>query len=142
MLGLRTAWKEDAGCSAAELVYGTDLHLPGEMFEAPRTDTLPPGFLHDLQETMRNVQPPPTAYHGSRSAYKPTNLGHTGWVYVRRDGYRSPLQRPFTGPFKVIQPGDKFFRVIVNGKEENISVDRLKTAYKDDDVITHLNNAA
>ena len=140
MLGLRTALREDAGCSPAELVYGTDLHLPGEMFETPRTDALPPGYLQDLKETMRNVLPPPTAYHGTRSTYSPTNLGHTGWVYVRSDGHRTPLQRPFTGPFKVIETGSKFFRIDIKGKEEHVSVDRLKTAYKDNDIFTHLNN--
>ena len=35
MLGLRTAFKEDLGCSSAELVYGTHLRLPWGFFEAP-----------------------------------------------------------------------------------------------------------
>ena len=30
LLGIRTAVKEDIGCSMAELVYGTSLRLPGE----------------------------------------------------------------------------------------------------------------
>ena len=34
MLGIRTAWREDINCSPAQLVYGTDLHLPGAFFEA------------------------------------------------------------------------------------------------------------
>nr|XP_054924960.1 protein NYNRIN-like [Dermacentor andersoni] len=32
LLGIRTAVKTDIGCSAAELVYGTTLRLPGEFF--------------------------------------------------------------------------------------------------------------
>ena len=32
LLGIRTAVKEDIGCSTAELVYGTTLRLPGEFF--------------------------------------------------------------------------------------------------------------
>ena len=32
LLGICTALKQDLGCSAAELVYGTTLHIPGEFF--------------------------------------------------------------------------------------------------------------
>ena len=136
MLGIRTAWREDADCSPAELVYGSTLHLPGEFFQAPRTSNLQPGFLHNLQETMRNIQPPSPQYHGMQPTYRPVNVGDTGWVYIRRDGHRKPLQQPYTGPFKVIEKGDKFFRVDVNGKEEHITIDRLKTAYRDQDMMS------
>ena len=37
MLGIRTALKDDLQCTAAELVYGTTLRLPGEFFEAHST---------------------------------------------------------------------------------------------------------
>lgn len=129
MLGIRTAWREDAECSPAELVYGTSLHLPGEFFEAPRISSLPPGFLHDLQTNMRSIQPPQPQYHGSTPTHYPTNLGSTGWVYVRCDSHRGPLQRPYTGPFRVIEKGEKSYKVCVNGKEEHVTVDRLKPAY-------------
>ena len=32
LLGIRTSLKQDLGCTAAELVYGTSLRLPGEFF--------------------------------------------------------------------------------------------------------------
>jgi len=136
LLGMRTAWREDTHCSPADLVYGTALHLPGEFFEAPRTSTLPPGFLRDLQESMHSVHPTQTRYHGSRSTYYPKNLGGTGWVYIRRDSHRGPLQRPYTGPFRVIEESDKYFKVNVNGKEEYVTVDRLKTAHRADDIMS------
>ena len=131
LLGIRTAWREDVNCSPAELVYGTALHIPGEFFETSRSSELAPGFLRDLQEMMRNLQPSQPEYHGSKQTYLPANLGSTGWVYVRQDSHRGPLQRPYTGPFRVIESGEKFFIVEMNGKEEHISVDRLKTAHMD-----------
>ena len=70
MLGIRTAWREDINCSPAQLVYGTDLHLPGEFFEAQRTSTIPPGFLHELQETMRNIQPTPMTYYDKQPTHR------------------------------------------------------------------------
>ncbi|XP_029162661.1 uncharacterized protein LOC114934194 [Nylanderia fulva] len=51
MLGLRNALKEDIGTSAAELVYGTQLRIPGEYFsqEEPSQDPFP--FLEKLRQT-------------------------------------------------------------------------------------------
>ena len=31
------------------------------------------------------------------------------YVYVRRDGTKGSLQRPYTGPYAVLTPGDKTF---------------------------------
>jgi len=132
MLGIRTAWREDVGCSPADLVYGTGLHLPGELFEAPRTTTLAPGFLRDLQETMRALVPPQPKYHGKQPTRLPSSLGHTGYVYVRQDCHRGPLQRPYAGPFRVVEKESKYFVVEINGRLDKISVDRLKTAYSAD----------
>ena len=33
-LGIRSSWRVDPGCSPAELVYGSTLRLPGELFSA------------------------------------------------------------------------------------------------------------
>ena len=41
---------------------------------------------------------------------------------------KKPLQRPYNGPYKVLETGDKFFKILVNGKTEVISIDRLKAA--------------
>ena len=40
LLGIRSVLKEDLHCTAAELVYSTTLHLPGEFFNSTgHTDT-------------------------------------------------------------------------------------------------------
>ncbi len=41
LLGVRSALKEDLGCTAAELVYGAPLRLPGEFF-TPCPDSASP----------------------------------------------------------------------------------------------------
>ena len=138
LLGIRTAWREDTECSPADLVYGTSLHLPGELFEAPRTSILAPGFLRDLQETMHKTQPTPPHYHGQRSSQQPRQLGHTGFVYVRQDGHKGPLQCPYTGPFRVTKTSDKYFEIDKSGKIERVTVDRLKTAYSGDTLYSAL----
>ena len=51
------------------------------------------------------------------------------YVYVRRDGTKGSLQRPNTGPYAVLTPGDKTFLLDIGGHTERISVDRLKPAF-------------
>ena len=58
LLGIRTSLKEDLGSTAAELVYGTSLRLPGEFF-VPQTDgnTDPATYAAQLKSNMRAHQP-------------------------------------------------------------------------------------
>ncbi|XP_011258800.2 uncharacterized protein LOC105252873 [Camponotus floridanus] len=58
LLGLRASVKEDLKTSAAELVYGTPIRLPGEFFidEDPPED--PQIFIEKLRERMHAVKRP------------------------------------------------------------------------------------
>ena len=44
-----------------------------------------------------------------------------------------PLQRPWEGPFEVIESGPKTFKVDIGGRREIITIDRLKLAHLDVD---------
>lgn len=130
LLGLRTAWKEGPGCSSADLVYGTGLSIPGEFLPEPDRLTTPSStFVADLQRRMRNILPPPALHHTLPDTSVPSNLAATGFVFVRVDSHKSPLQRPYRGPFRVLATGDKFFTLDIDGKPDTVSVDRLKVAY-------------
>ena len=130
LLGIRTAWREDPDCSASDLVYGTSLRIPGEFLpHEPRNLRVSSEFLRQLQDNMRTVLPPAHEFHGSHSTYKPDNLASTGYVYVRHDAHCSPLQRPYDGPFKILEAHDKYYVLDVNGRHDSVSIDRLKTAY-------------
>ena len=56
------------------------------------------------------------------------------YVFIRRDGYKTPLQQQYIGPFRVLQHGEKIFKINYGGKPESISVDRLKPAHTDSEV--------
>ncbi|CAB4039476.1 Transposon Ty3-G Gag-Pol poly, partial [Paramuricea clavata] len=45
------------------------------------------------------------------------------------DEVKSPLQRPYDGPFLVIQRNDKFFTLNKNGCRDTVSIDRFKPAF-------------
>ena len=42
-----------------------------------------------------------------------------------------PLQRPYDGPFPVLDRHDKYFRIALPGHNDTVSIDRLKPAYLD-----------
>ena len=56
----------------------------------------------------------------------PARLLEAEYVYIRRGGTVPPLAPLYHGPYKVLAPGKKFFKVSLGGKPETVSVDRLK----------------
>ena len=63
-----------------------------------------------------------------RKIFIPDGLEKTKFVFIRTDSHRRPLQRPYTGPYKVIQRKHKVFQILINGKLDWVSIDRLKPA--------------
>ena len=59
LLGIRTAYKQDVMCTAAELVYGTTLRLPGEFFAPSHTNIQSPvadsTYASRLKEAIRSL---------------------------------------------------------------------------------------
>ena len=134
LLGIRTAIKADLGCSAAELVYGTGITLPAQFVTPtkPETDIDPANYVHRLKRLMQQACPTPTRKQQATS-YNPPDLPSSSHVFVRQDAVRKPLQPPYRGPFPVLHRTSKFFTIDINGKRENVSVDRLKPAFMESD---------
>jgi len=133
LLGIRTAPKEDLKSSSAELVYGSPLTVPGDFIATPTSTPQPSTFLPQLREKVQSFTPVPTSQHGSHTPSIPRNLLSSAYVFIRRDSHRSPLDRPYEGPFQVINSGPKVFVIDRGGKAETVSIDRLKPAHLDMD---------
>ena len=130
LLGLRTSWRLEPDCSPAELVYGQALTVPGQFLASPDKQVAPTSsFLKNLQDTVRNLAPAPTVRHGQHPVQVPASLFDAEYVFVRKDGYKQPLTRPYAGPYKVIKSGQKFFTLDLDGKQDKVSTDRLKRAH-------------
>ena len=131
LLGIRSSWREDLKCSAADLVYGTSLRLPGQFFPAEKQveDKVLPQFLTDLQVQMRKVLPTPTAHHTIPKSYVPQSLINATHVYLRHDSSRTPLAKPYDGPFPVVEMFPKYAIILKNGVECKVSLDRTKPAF-------------
>jgi hypothetical protein len=60
------------------------------------------------------------------AAKPPAALLQASHVYVRRGGTLPPLTPLYVGPYEVLERADKHFRLAVGGREETVSIDRLK----------------
>ena len=126
LLGIRATLKDDLKCSAAELVYGTTLHLPGEFFATGSVSPCDPSaYVAQLKSTMQALRPSLPRQNQGHKVYIPPNLMTSTHVFVRQP----PLHRPYDGPFKVLLCTDKYFTLDINGRKEVITVDRLKSAF-------------
>ena len=128
LLGIRSTVKEDLSCSPAELVFGTTLRLPGQFVAAERTEVDPSDYVSRLRQHMASCHFTHTrAKQGS--IHVPKDLFTCSHVFVRVDSVRRPLQQPYKGPYKVLKRNDRFFTLDIDGKRDQINIDRLKVAY-------------
>ncbi|XP_018396284.1 PREDICTED: uncharacterized protein LOC108774631 [Cyphomyrmex costatus] len=129
LLGLRASYKSDIKSSAAEMVYGTILKLPGEYFTAEDPIGCPQIFIEKLRERIRMVRGPPTAHHTRKKTFLDKEMEDCTHVFVRVDRPRGPLELPYEGPFPIItRLSDFIYRINYKGHPEAINTDRLKPA--------------
>ena len=128
LLGVRSSFKEDLSCTSAELVYGTTLRLPGDFFSPLSSVEDPSSFVERLRRSMQKQRFLPSKWHGSTHSFVPAGLNSASHVFVRRDAHKPPLTRPYTGPFRVLDRGEKHFPLDISGRQVVVSIDRLKPA--------------
>lgn len=127
LLGIRATIKEDIDASAAEMVYGENLRLPGDLANLNSSENIDiPDFVKNLRDRMTQLLPTDTRVQKQVNIFTPKSLDDCKYVFVRTEGRRSKLDDPYKGPFEVIKKFRKFFVVDYNGKNTSISVDRLK----------------
>lgn len=130
LLSLRSNYKEDIKTSAAEMVYGTTLKLPGEYFASEDPIGCPQMFVEKLRKRMRQVRPTPTAHHVKNKVFIHKELEDCSHVFVRVDRPRKPLEQPYEGPFEVIDRLSEYlYKINYKGRPTQINIDRLKPAF-------------
>lgn len=131
LLGLRTVLKVDLGASTAELVYGEPLRLPAEFCTdqtQPRHAELP-YVLQAVREHMARLRPSAVSRHGTVSTFVHKDLRSCTHVMLRTDAVKSPLQPPYSGPYKVLSRNEHTMKIVMNGKNEVVSLERVKPAH-------------
>lgn len=131
LLGMRTAFKEDIQASSAELLYGETLRLPGDFLQPYEnmhtTDIM--NFTARLRTIIKNIRPQPASRHCERKIFVFKDLPAASHVYVRDDRVRGPLQPAYSGPYQVLEKGEKVYKLLIKGKEHTITIERIKPAY-------------
>ncbi|GFX89472.1 hypothetical protein TNCV_483071 [Trichonephila clavipes] len=129
LLGLRTALRPDTNHTIAQMVYGSNIRLPGEFFNPPSIQIDPETFVTTLQTFMDELKPTKYSPPKIQKIFVHKNLKSCTHVFVRVDRVRKALEPPYDGPFPVKERYEKYFILTIKNKPVNISVDRLKPAY-------------
>ncbi len=124
LLGLRAAPKEESGVSSAELVQGSPLVLPGQLLDTaePPADS----FVRQLREAPESQPRPPSYAQAASMANIPAALRTAQFVYVRRGQAAPPLTPIYQGPYPVVSRAPKAYTLDLGGRQEVVSIDRLK----------------
>ncbi|CAI5671405.1 unnamed protein product [Oreochromis niloticus] len=128
--------KEDLGVSPAELVLDQPLRVPGEFLPESPPPCFAPSVL-SLRPPRDSFSLPGPVHHCLPDTFVPRSLDSSQFVFVRHDAHRPPLRPLYDGPFRVIQPGRKHFLLDFGGRQETVSIDRLKPAHvlQDDQLV-------
>ena len=114
MLGLRAAWKEDLKATAAELVYGEPMRLPGQFLaETTNPKYTPDTLVSDLSKHFQKLRPTSPAKRGNKNTFIFQELKNAEYVFIRRGPQTDILQSPYEGPYQVIKRESKKFVVQV-----------------------------
>nr|CDS30805.1 gag pol polyprotein [Hymenolepis microstoma] len=127
---LHRARQEDLGCCPAELVLGTTIRLPGEMFanSQDRTPIDPSSYSARLKGHFRSILPTPTRLN-DRPTHIHKDLCTCPFVFARVDTVKKPLHPPYDGPYKVLKHEYKYFILVRYGAKDSVSIEQLKPAY-------------
>ena len=125
-LGIRVAWREEPGCSPAELVYGSSLRLPGEFVDQQNSRNTQPSedFLRHLQRVMHTSLPTPAIYHSKPSSYVPPHSCKANSSTYVLTGIRNRYSVPMMDHFALSQPATKLsFSTLTVDKKKFLSID-------------------
>ena len=139
LLSLRTAIRDDGQPSMSDIVYGTPLRLPIDLLyknDQPFLD--PSSYTERLQAFMQSIGPIKTRSPSSHSHIDP-NLLTCEYVFVRNNA-RTGLNPNYSGPFKVLKRSNKYYHVQFPNRTDTVTIDRLKAAHLQNDVLSNVHN--
>lgn len=129
LLGLRTCVKEKLNASPAEFLYGKTLRIPNEFLSFGVFKPNRQVFMEKFREHMKELQPIPVAHHNKAKPFCFKALHDCTHVFLRC-GNNKTLEKPYLGPFKIIERiNHKVFCIDYYGKNYRVNVERLKPAY-------------
>uniref|UniRef100_A0A0L8I9L6 Uncharacterized protein n=1 Tax=Octopus bimaculoides TaxID=37653 RepID=A0A0L8I9L6_OCTBM len=134
MLGICTTSKEELNTFSTEMVYGAIYGSGGVNFKRK--------VRHKCQKVSCATEKQcsllmPYFYVNAWSSI-PNDLHIAKFAFARRDARQKPPQLPYDGPYEVIHPVDKSFQLLIGGRQDMASIDRLKLAHLDVDGLVEI----
>ena len=131
LLGVRSAVKELLGRSAAEMIHGTTLRLPGEFTLKYTVDahTNLDNYSDKLRVAMSRLRLCPPCDIHQKNIFQYKEIDTCTHVFLRRIAIALPLTAPYDGPYKVIVRSGRVMKILIKGKVETVSLDRVKPAH-------------
>ncbi|XP_066969150.1 uncharacterized protein [Macrobrachium rosenbergii] len=129
LLGLRTAPRANGAPSAAEKTHGKPLVVPCELVTEDRYNP----SVQRLREIVGKFVPYKRTYTDRSATFTPPGLASTTHIFVRDNAVRPPLTRPYRGPFCVLEQNSKAFLLALHGRNDWVSIDRVKPALLEED---------
>ncbi len=138
LLGLRSVILPNLNASVSEMVNGSTIRLPYHFFNNTEANTTkdPFTFVERLKRQMDNIQPVPASNHQKQKIFIFKHLSTCSHAFVRKDGYKKPLQPNYDGPYEILKRDNKFFTLKIKNKDKVISIDRLKPCFELSDSIS------
>ena len=118
LLGDRSAVKELLSRSAAEMIYGTTLRLPGEFTEQYTADawTNLNNYSDKLRVAMSRLWLCPPRDTTQKDIFQYKELEACSHVFLRRFTIAPPLTALYDGPYEVISRSGRVMEILMKGK--------------------------
>ncbi|GFX25808.1 integrase catalytic domain-containing protein [Trichonephila clavipes] len=138
LLGLRASLKEDILCTPAELVFGTTIRLPGEMFDSSKPDDDVVNFVSKLKSHMQSLHPKPPKHHSKHPVFIHPGLLEATHVFLRRDmlqsvekisEHRDPFKKLLEMENDLFLKQKQFKSKTISFKSKTISFKSISTPY-------------
>lgn len=113
------AMEEEMHQSPAELVYGEDLRLPGQLV-APVPGGHFLAFRPSLQQAMANLQVILPRIYPSCPTHFPADLYDAAAVFLRTSTTTVSFQPPYTGQYHVLHQSEKYFTLEVKAARTSL----------------------
>lgn len=136
LLFFRATHKEDINATPAEMVFGQNVTLPPDLQEDTSTQVDPEVFVEQLKRMMQKVRTSTSRPPSNPEHFIPKELKHCKFVFLRTDGKLTPLQRPYTGPYRVLARNPFTFTIETNNGPSKVSIQRIKPASIDQQTVT------
>ncbi|GFS99738.1 retrovirus-related Pol polyprotein from transposon opus [Trichonephila clavipes] len=101
LLGLRAAIRPDISFTIEQMVYGTSIKLPGEIFDPPTINMDPQNFVAKLQQHMAELKPRKSPSNRKQNIFVHKDLKSCSHVFIRIDRIKKALEPPYERPYTV-----------------------------------------